>query len=85
MRRMIESFKYRLANNYVYIAERLVAADRMECENLRSIAIRFIAKAIKTYPSESDKYGSKEYMIPFINRYTKQGNRILKASYLKES
>lgn len=85
MRRMIESFKYRLANNYVYIAERLVAADRMECENLRSIAIRFIAKAIKTYPSESDKYGSNEYMISFINRYTKTGNRILKVHYSKES
>lgn len=85
MRRMSESFKYRLANNYVYIAERLVADDRMECEKLRSIAIRFIAKAIKTYPSESDKYGSNECMISFINRYTKTGNRILKAHYSKES
>lgn len=60
-------------------------ADRIECKDLRDIAIHFIVKAIKTYPSESDKYGSKEYMIPFINRYTKQGNRILKASYPKES
>lgn len=85
MKRMIESFKYRLANNYVYIAERLVAADRMECKDLRDIAIHFIVKAIKTYPSESDKYGSKEYMIPFINRYTKPGNQILKVQYLKES
>lgn len=84
MRRIIESFKYRLANNYVYIAERLTKADR-ECKDLRDMAIRFITKAIKTYPSESDKYGSKEYMIPFINRYIKAGNRILKAPYLKES
>ena len=85
MRRMIENFKYRLANNYVYIAERLIEADRIECNNLRDLAIHFIAKADKVYPAESNKYVSREYMIPFIDRYMKSFNRIIKANNLRES
>ena len=85
MRRLVEDFKYRLANNYVYIAERLIAADRIECDNLRCVAIHFIAKAVKIYPAESNKYKSIDYMIPFVNRYTKSFNRIIKAIHLKES
>ena len=82
---MIENFKYRLANNYVYIAERLIEADRIECDNLRDLAIHFIAKADKVYPSESNKYVSSEYIYPFVDRSTKLFCRIMKANHLKES